>query len=483
MDNLRGRASKALLWDLFGNYGGQISSFVISIFLARLLSPEDFGLVGMSMVFIGILQIFKDMGFASALIQNEDNTSLTYSSVFYLNVFAGFVLSILIFFTAPLIGDFYENNAIVHLVQLLSITFFLSSFNIVQSTILSKKLDFKSLTYRNLVSQIVAGVFAIGFAYFDYGVYALVIQQIIAAVISTVLLWKIADWKPKLEFSWSELKKLSSFSIYVFAASSVNKIIQQLDTLIIGKLFSPATLGYFSRANSLNNLITKNSSGSITKVFFPTLAQVKNDDQRFERIFLKVVNIVSTIAVFLTAVFYLVGEELIIGLFGAKWRPSIPIFQILILKGFTFPISAMIVNAFMAKGKSKENFHFGNIRKVLQLVPFVFAYFGGFYPFLYANLGVALTAWILNNLFVNISLNIPLKNQFLAVLPHLVVALLIVLGIIYLLPSHFSYFWAVIKVIGFSLFFFTYLKLTKSPILLEGNLLLSKFTKRLNVNK
>src|SRR5690554_5791226 len=101
MDNLKGRASKALLWDLFGNYGGQISSFVISIFLARLLSPEDFGLVGMSMVFIGILQIFKDMGFASALIQNEDNTSLTYSSVFYLNVSAGFVLSILIFFTAP----------------------------------------------------------------------------------------------------------------------------------------------------------------------------------------------------------------------------------------------------------------------------------------------------------------------------------------------------------------------------------------------
>jgi O-antigen/teichoic acid export membrane protein len=474
MKDLKGRATKALLWDLLGSYGGQLSSFVISIFLARLLSPEEFGLVGMSMVFIGMLGVFKGLGFGTALIQNKDNSSLTYSSVFYLNVFAGFVLTVALFFAAPQIGVFFNNEIVEELVKLLSITFFINSFNIVQTTILSKSLDFKSLTFRNLIAQIFAGFIAIIFAFYDYGVYALVIQQIVGVILSTILLWKMSVWKPKLEFSWPEIRKLSSFSVYIFASSSVNKIIYQLDTLIIGKLFSPATLGYFTRANSLNNLITKNSSASITKVFFPTLAQIQNDDERFQRIYLRVINMVASIAIFLTCLFYLIGEELIVGLFGAKWVASIPIFQILILKGFTYPISAMVVNAFLAKGKSKANFHFGNIRKVLQLVPFIFAYFGGFYAFLYANLVISLLSWLLNNLFAHLSLNITLKDQFLAMGPHLAFATISVCCITYFLPSNFSYFWAVVKVIVFTLSFLTFLKLSKAPILIEANELIKK---------
>ncbi len=482
MDSLRGKASRAFVWDLIGNYGGQISSFFISIILARLLSPNDFGLVGMSMVFIGILQIFKDFGFASALVQNENNSSLTYSSVFYLNVGIGAVLTLVLYFSAPFIGQFFENKAIIKLVRLLSITSFISSFNTVQSTILRIKLDFKILTFRDLTAQIVAGLVAVIFAYYDYGVYALVIQQVLAAIISTMLLWKITDWLPKLEFSWKEIKKLSSFSFYVFAAASVNKVIEQLDTLIIGKLFSPAMLGYFSRANSLNNLIIRNSSGSFTKVFFPALAQIKNENERFERIFLKVINMVTSIAVLLTAIFYLTGDELIIGLFGAKWKPSIPIFQILILKGLTYPISSMVVNAFMAKGKSKANFYFGNIRKVLQLVPFVFAYFYGFFPFLYANIGVAFISLFLNSLFSSISLGISFKKQLKVFLPQLIVNFILVLVIFFLLPKGFSYFWAIIKMIIFIIFNFIFLKIWNAPILEEVGLILKKLKSKLYVD-
>lgn len=149
MSSLRSRTGIALAWDLLGNYGGQISSFIISIFLARLLDPEEFGLVGMSMVFIAVLQIFKDMGFASALIQNKENTSLTYSSVFYLNVFAGIIFTVVIYFLAPFIGGFYENQKVTDLVRLLSITYFISSFNIVQITILRKNLILEVLHLGN----------------------------------------------------------------------------------------------------------------------------------------------------------------------------------------------------------------------------------------------------------------------------------------------------------------------------------------------
>lgn len=480
MDNLRNKTAKALVWDLFGNYGGQVTGFIISIFLARLLTPEDFGLVGMSMVFITVLQVFKDFGFASALIQNKENTSLTYTSVFYINLIAGTLLTVLLYFVAPLIGNFYDNDTVALLVQLLSITFFINSFNIVQSTILRRNLDFKKLTMRDLVSQVIAGVVAVVLAFQGFGVYALVVQQILAAIIQTILLWKLTEWYPKWEFSLAEVKKLTGFSVYVFAAQSVNQLIRQADTLVIGKLFSPATLGFFSRANSLNSLINKNSSSTLTKVFFPVLATIQDDDERFQKIFLKVIHLVSVVSVFLTGVFYLVGEELIIGLFGKKWTPSIVIFKILIIKGFTYPISSMIVNAFLAKGKSRENFHYGNIRKVLQLTPMIVAFMYGFMPFLYAMLAVSIVAWILNIYFTTRSLNVPFMSQLNVVLPNLIAAGVMVYIIEILFSNELNYFEAVLSVLLFSLFYIVYLILIKSEVIDETKFYLKKYQSKKN---
>jgi O-antigen/teichoic acid export membrane protein len=176
---------------------------------------------------------------------------------------------------------------------------------------------------------------------------------------------------------------------------------------------------------------------------------------------------VATIAIFLTGVSFLVGEELIIGLFGAKWRPSIPIFQILILKGFTYPISAMIVNAFLAKGMSRENFRYGNIRKILRLIPFAVAYFYGFYPFLYASVGIALFTWVLNNYFVAISLKVSFKKQFLIVFPQLFFTAFMIFLINWITPNEFSYFVAIINALIYTGLYFVFLRLLKSPIFNE----------------
>lgn len=467
MSTLRTKTVTALVWDLFGNYGGQITSFIISIFLARLLAPEEFGLVGMSMVFLAVLQIFKDFGFASALVQSKNNTSLTYSSVFYINLLAGSLLTALLFFTAPLIGAFYNEQMVVTIVKILSITFFINSFNIVQATILKRNLDFKKLTIRDLVSQSLSGVVAIIFAFNGFGVYALVIQQILAAVIQTILLWKLTTWYPKWEFSFLEIKKLTGFSVYVFAAQSVNQILERADTLIIGKLFNPATLGFFSRAKMLNAIINTNSLSTVQKVFFPVLSSIKDENKRFEEIFLKVIHLVSVVSVFLTGIFYLIGEELIIGLYGKKWEPSVIIFQILILKGFTYPISGMIVSSFLAKGKSKQNFHYGNIRKILQLSPLVVIMLYGLIPFLYAILVVSVISWFLNMYFATRSLNVPYMSQLKAVLPLLIFAMAFVVALELGLPNEFSYLWATIKIILFCALYIGGLHIIKSEILKE----------------
>jgi len=468
MNSLRSKTGKALAWDLFGNYGGQISGFIISIFLARLLSPEEFGLVGMSMVFIAILQIFKDVGFASALVQNENNTSLTYSSVFYLNIALGAILTILIYFAAPWIGKFYENKEVTELVRLFSVTFFISSFNIVQQTILRKDLNFKVLTIRSLIGQILAGIIAIYFAFQGFGVYALVIQRIFGSIITTAILWKVSNWYPKIEFSWLEVKKLTGFSAYVFFATSVNTLMKQADTLIIGKLFTPATLGFFSRANSLNSLINKNTVSSISKVFFPALATIKDDKKRFENAYIKTVNIVAGLSFFLTGAFFLVGEELIIGIYGSKWHSSVLIFQILIIKGFTYPINAIIVNSFLARGKSKENFHYGNIRKLIRLISFGVAFLYGFYPFLYALVIVSLINWIANNWFVSSSLKISFKKQLFAVLPYLFLSSVLVILLYYSFPTELSYGVAGLQFFLYSAAYLIILWVFKAELIIEG---------------
>lgn len=294
------------------------------------------------------------------------------------------------------------------------------------------------------------------------------------------MLWKISDWHPKIEFSWLEVKQLSSFSIYVFAAQSVNQLIKQADTLIVGKLFSPATLGFYSRANSLNSLINKNSVSSIAKVFFPALASIQDKDERFEAIFLKVISLVSVLSVFLTGFFFIAGEELVIGLFGAKWEPSVFIFKIIIINGFTYPISAMIVNAFMAKGKSKQNFHYGNIRKVIQLTPMIFAFLYGFNAFLYATVASNILAWILNNIFVHISLKISLKDQFKVVLPNLLVVVVLLFIIEYWLNIDRNLINTILKLLGYTAIYLLYLKISGNIILDEMNTIVNKIRLKLN---
>lgn len=467
MSQLREKASKAVIWDFIGSYGSQITYFIISIFLARLLSPADFGLVGMAMVFISLLNVFKDFGFSSALVQNTENSSITYSSIFFINILAGAILTLIIILVAPLIGNFYNNPKITDIVRLLSLTFFISSFNIVQGTILRIKLDFKSITIRGLTSQFIGGVIGVLAAFYDYGVYSLVIQQISASIINTILLWKITSWYPKFEFSLVEVKKLFGFSAFVFFGQFVNQLFKQLDTLVVGKMFSASTLGFYSRAESINSLISKNSVTTFNKVFFPVLSSIKNEDERFEKVYFKVIDLIGSLSVFLTCVFFLCGRELILTLFGEKWEPSVLIFQVLIIKGFSYPLSVMMVSALHAKGKSKEDFLFGLIKKLLQLSPLVFAYFSGFQAFLYALVTVNILSWLLNSFFVHKVIDISFLNQVLPVFKMIFVSIVFIFLIFLLFGENEGKLIAASKVFIFSTLFFSYCFLFKKDLVEE----------------
>lgn len=408
---LKQKATNAFLWDMLGLFAKQGVAFIVSIFLARLLLPAEFGLVAMALVFISISQIFADFGLASALIQNKDNTSLTYSSVFYFNIVVGILLFVLFWFIAPFIGEFYNNEQIGLLVRLLSLNFIVSSFNQVQQTILRKNIEFKKIAVRAAFAQVLSGVVSIFLAYRGWGVYALVVQNLLGSFLGTIFLWQIAEWKPRLEFSWGEVKKLSGFSVYVFLSYVTGRLVNQLDTLIVGKVFSANTLGLYSRAASLNSLVTTFSSTSISKVGFSLLSQLQDDKEKFVNAYYRMLEMVAFMSFCLSGALVFAGGDIITVLFGANWTPSIFIFQILVLKSFTYPVSLLIVSVFWAGGKSKESFWYGNIGKIIALLPLFFAVGLGFNPFLYAVVIASILNWVLTNWFVSITFKISFLQQ------------------------------------------------------------------------
>jgi len=379
--NLNQKTKDSVIWDLSGAFIRQFALLFISILLARLLEPEEFGILGMSMVFISISQVFTDVGFTSGLIQQKDTKDIAYSSVFYINLLISVVLSGVILLTAPLIANFYEIPKVEIILYYLAIIPPIAALGRVQAAILTKQINFKSLTIRDITATLVGGVLGVSAAFLDYGVYSLVIQQIAMVTTGTLMLWFSTNWIPKLEFSTNEIKKLFVFTSFVFLDSLLRQVFNKIDTIFIGKMFSPAMLGFYSRAESLKAQVQTYTTNSLRKVIFPVLSQLQDDDEKFKSTYFKAFNIVTGLIVLLIAPIYFLSNFIIIFLLGAKWEPSIIFFQILIFSTVTSPQIGMMGKAVLAKGYSRLKFNIGLIQRLLKTTPIVFGLLFGIEEF------------------------------------------------------------------------------------------------------
>lgn len=383
------QTKKSLIWDLTGSVLRQFAGIFISIILARLLSPAEFGIIGMAMVFIGITEVFIDVGFTSGLIQQQDTKDIAYSSIFYVNLGISALLSLIIVLVAPYVSDFYGEPEIRYILYYLALIPIIAALGRVQATILSKRMDFRSLTIRSITATVIGGIAGVTVAYCDFGVYSLVVQQITTITTSTILLWFSTGWTPKLEFSKEEVKKLLSYSSYIFLDSVLRQIFNRIDTIFVGKFFSPSTLGFYSRADSLRAQIDTYTTNSLRKVMFPALSALQDDFQAFKQIYHKIFNVVTGLTVMLVGPIYFLSHQIIIGMLGQKWAPSIVFFQILLFSTLTTPQTGMMAQAVLAKGFSKLRFKLGLIQRLLKLAPMIFGYFFGIVNFAYAVVIVA----------------------------------------------------------------------------------------------
>jgi len=406
-DNLKAKGTKAFIWDFFGKIAIHGMGFVVSIFLARILEPSDFGLIAMVMVIIGIATVFTDVGLGGALIQRRRVNPIHYSSVFYFNIAVGLFLTLLTYFSAPWISKFYHSEQLLPLAQVMSFLFVINAFSSVQTTRLRKELNYVLLTKIGLTSSFSSGVLGISLALWGAGVWSLVAQTLILGIVYNILIWSAANWKPSLTFSWKALIQLWGFGFRMFLSGILDAVFTRLDFLIIGKLFVPATLGFFQRAQSLNSMLVQYSSGSLMAVLFPVLSKVQNDLSRFQNIVLKALGVISFVVFLLLGSLYLISEELIVLLFSDKWLPSVEFFKILVLSGFGLPISALLVNVLSSRGNSKAFLRLEVYKKMIVTMNFLVLYFWGIEMYLYGLLVVSLLGVSLNILFASREIGLP----------------------------------------------------------------------------
>ena len=404
-DNLKKKSFHALFWDILGKLAMSGSSFIVTIFLTRLLEPTDFGLIAIVMVIIGIASVFIDTGLGGALIQRRRVLPIHYSSVFYFNLFIGVLLSILTYFSAPFIADFYENQELIPFIEVMSLLFILNSLTLVQSIMLRRELNNKLLSKVGLIASVVSGTIGVTFAFFDAGVWSLVLQIFAHGIIYNALLWNSSRWIPK-GFSFKALRQLWGFGFRMFFVALLSTLFDRLDFIVIGKLFTLQILGYFERAKSLNFIVVKYTSQSLTSVLFPALSKIQNDLPRLREVIIKILGILTFMIFLFLGELFLVSEEIVIFLFSAKWIATIIYFKLLILSSFVHPIGALFINILSSRGNSKKVLRLVLYRTLFLLVNFYIGFMYGIEEYLYGLILVSILTLIMQILYVKKELTI-----------------------------------------------------------------------------
>ncbi len=399
MSSLKQQSMIAILWDFLGKIAGQSVSFVISIILARLLSPDDFGLLAMVNVVIAMATSLIDMGLGVAIIQRKDVADVHYGSVFFFNITTGIVLMLMLFLSAPLIASFYDNELLVSIARAMSLLFLFSSIGNVLRVKLRKELEYGIPTKAGLIAAIVSGAVGVGMAFRGFGVWSLVVQSLLNPVISNAYLFYKVKWRPKLIYKWEALKELWGFGFRMFLSGLLDSFTSNADSIIIGKLFSPAILGFYYRARSLNNYVVVYSSSSIMNVLFPTFSKLQDDMIRFRAAVEKGYHIINFLAFFFTGLFFVIGDALILFLFGEKWQPAIPYFRLIIVVAFAYPLSALLVNVLKALGNSAGFLRLEILKKIILLLALGFGFLWGINGYLIFSIFASVISVLLNMYF------------------------------------------------------------------------------------
>lgn len=444
-ESLKNKTVKGVGWSAIDNVSKYLVTFVVGIVLARLLSPDDYGLLGLIGIFTAVCDTLINAGFYSALIRKKNASEDDYNTVFIVNLSMSLLLYSVVFICAPFIAHFFSRDELTPLVRASSLVLIINGLCLVQRCRLTKRIDFKSQTKITLVASISSGILGIAMAFLGFGVWALVAQSLSSSIIRAALLWHVNKWVPKLRFSKTSFHELFGFGWKMMVSGILDTLWKEMYQLVVGKFYSPATLGQYTRAKHYSQMLSSNVTSVVQRVTFPVLSSIQDDKSRMVSAYRRMIK--TTMFVTSISCFFLgaISEPLIHCMIGAKWHEAAVYLPLICINGSTYPLHAMNLNMLQVQGRSDLFLGLEIIKKVIAVGPLLIGVFWGIMPMLLASIITNIIAYFLNSYYSGKLLGYSSWMQIKDIAPSYGIALLIVISVFFLKFLPLSY-WIILPI-------------------------------------
>ncbi len=401
MSSLKQKSVSGVIWAFTEKVSVTGVKFILGIVMARLLTPDDFGLIGMITIFLVISEVFVESGFAMAYIQKKQINDADADTVFYTNLIISLILFCILFILAPVISKFYNQPQLIELTRVLGLVIIINAFNIIQRAQIIRNVSFKKLTKVTLFSSLLSGAFGIGAAFFGMGVWALVIQSLASRFFIGIGLWYNSDYRPRLRFSKKSFTEMFSFGSWMLFSNIVRTFFDNIYLLAIGKFFPVAQLGFYTKAKQLAQLSTNQIAQAIGSVAFPVYASLQDDKEKLQRAMQRFIKHSMFFIIPLIIFLIVVAEPLIIILLTEKWATMIPYFQIICLAGLLYPMNQINAQSIIALGKGSISFYFELGRNAMRLINILITLKLGIIYMLFGEVLISIIFFFINGWFNN----------------------------------------------------------------------------------
>ncbi len=433
-DNLKNKTKNGFLWSTIERFSSQGIQFVFGILIARILSPEDYGIIAMPLVFLALAQVFIDSGFSNALVRKPDLKEEDLSTAFYFNIIVGAVCYLLLFIASPWIADFYHTPVLTKLLKVTALATLFNPLCAVQQAILTKKIDFKSQAKVSVAAAMVSGGVGLYLAYAGLGVWALVFQQVSAALIRTISLWLVSRWRPVTGWSQTSFSYLWGYGSKIMGVGILDTVFNNIYPLVIGKFYTAKDLGDYTRAQQFVDLPIKNGTGILQRVSFPVLSSIQNDDSRLQTNYLRMLRVTAFIMFPLLFGIAILAKPFVLVFLGEKWLGCVLLLQILCVAKIWTPINAVNLNLLQVKGRSDIFLKLELLKKAVIVLTMIVTIPQGIIWMVSGTVFTTFIAFVINTLATQKLVNVGLWQQIKEFVPTLAVSLIMVI-VIYLANS------------------------------------------------
>lgn len=422
-DSLRNKTLSGSFWSFADNIAGSGITFLVGLVLARLLTPEEYGVIGIIMIFTTVFNSIVDSGFSNALIRKNDVTDTDYNTVFFFNLIISVVMFLLLYLSAGAISAYFKIPILIPVTKVMASIVIINAFAIVQRTILVKNIDFKTQTKISLIASTVSGIVGIGMALSGYGVWSLVGQQISRQLMNSVFLWVFTSWHPTRSLSMRSFRELFGFGWKLLVSGLIDTIWKQTYQVVIGKCYSAETLGQYTRAEQFNTIFSSNLTAVVHRVSYPALSKIQDETERLKQAYRKIIKMTMLVSFTCMLGLAAIAKPMVLVLIGDKWLPCVEYLQIICFSGMLYPLHALNLNMLQVKGRSDVYLILEIVKKTIAVVPLLLGIFISIRWMLIGSVFTGFIAYYLNGHFSGREIKYPCREQVYDIMPSFLMAM------------------------------------------------------------